>query len=324
MFPVLSRMAMDLISVRASSVASESTFSTSGRVFSIRRTRLTPASFEMCMCLKDHLDTKERKQDKCPLETPLDFKEDVFDDEVQRNEAIPLSDEETALDANASSEGTLSPEGPRLPAEDQARMATMIDQLQVRDSLRMYNNLVERCFTDCVDSFRRKTLDKQEETCVKRCAEKFLKHSMRVGLSFKEGVVDWKSTKQSTTAMSAIKAEYIAALEVVMEAVWIKKFISRLGALDGTSIRVTPLSDQKPRDAISRDDGLKIPQGCYYLVDTGYCNAPGFLAPFRGTQVRIILACCLLHNLIRKYMSVDPLEFEQDEEDQDQIEGEEP
>nr|GEZ07352.1 squalene synthase [Tanacetum cinerariifolium] len=61
----------------------------------------------------DHLDAKERKQDKCPLETPLDFEEDVFDDEVQRNEAIPLSDEEIALDANASSEGTLSPGGPR-------------------------------------------------------------------------------------------------------------------------------------------------------------------------------------------------------------------
>nr|GEV60267.1 hypothetical protein [Tanacetum cinerariifolium] len=68
---------------------------------------------EMCMCLKDHLDAKERKQDKCPLETPLDFEEDVFDDEVQRNEVIPLSDEEIALDANASSEDTLSSRGPR-------------------------------------------------------------------------------------------------------------------------------------------------------------------------------------------------------------------
>nr|GEX27577.1 hypothetical protein [Tanacetum cinerariifolium] len=111
MFPVLSRMAMDLISVQASSVASEFAFSTSGRVLSIRRTRLTPASLEMCMCLKDHLDAKERKQDKCPLEIPLDFEEDVFDDEAQRNEAIPLSVEEIALDA--SSECTLSPEGPR-------------------------------------------------------------------------------------------------------------------------------------------------------------------------------------------------------------------
>nr|GEU89189.1 RNA-directed DNA polymerase, eukaryota [Tanacetum cinerariifolium] len=74
--------------------ASESAFSTSGRVLSIRRTRLTPAFLEMCICLKDHLDAKERKQDKCPLETPLDFEEDVFDDGVQRNKAIPLSDEE--------------------------------------------------------------------------------------------------------------------------------------------------------------------------------------------------------------------------------------
>nr|GEW15270.1 zinc finger BED domain-containing protein RICESLEEPER 2 [Tanacetum cinerariifolium] len=80
MFSVLSCMAMDLISVQASSVASESAFSTSGSVLSIRRTRLTPASLEMCMCLKDHLDAKERKQDKCPLEIPLDFEEDVFDD----------------------------------------------------------------------------------------------------------------------------------------------------------------------------------------------------------------------------------------------------
>nr|GEW00167.1 ribonuclease H-like domain-containing protein [Tanacetum cinerariifolium] len=120
MFPVLSRMAMDLISVQASSVASESAFSSRGRVLSIRRTRLTPASLEMCMCLKDHLDAKECKQDKCPLEIPLDFEEYVFDDEVQRNEAIPLSDEEIALDA--SSEGTLSPGGPRTPVDTEKKL----------------------------------------------------------------------------------------------------------------------------------------------------------------------------------------------------------
>lgn len=53
-------------------------------------------------------------------------------------------------------------------------------------SLRMYNSLVERCFTDCVDTFKHKSLQKQEETCVRRCAEKFLKHSMRVGMRFAE------------------------------------------------------------------------------------------------------------------------------------------
>ncbi|GKF70622.1 hypothetical protein Tco_0203679, partial [Tanacetum coccineum] len=43
------------------------------------------------------------------------------------------------------------------------------------------------------------------------------------------GAVDWKSSKQSTTAMSATEAEYIAALEAAMETVWIRKFISGLG-----------------------------------------------------------------------------------------------
>ncbi|GKA39760.1 putative reverse transcriptase domain-containing protein [Tanacetum coccineum] len=87
MFPVLSRMAMDIISVQASSVASESAFSTSGRVLSIRRTRLTLASLEMCMCLKDHLDAKSIKQTNALLNT-LDFEDGVFDDEVQQKEAV--------------------------------------------------------------------------------------------------------------------------------------------------------------------------------------------------------------------------------------------
>ncbi|GKG31854.1 zinc finger BED domain-containing protein RICESLEEPER 2, partial [Tanacetum coccineum] len=76
-FPVLSRMAMNILSVQASSVASKSAFSTSGRLLTIRRTRLTLESLEMCMCLKDHLDAQERKQDTSPLELPLDVEEGV-------------------------------------------------------------------------------------------------------------------------------------------------------------------------------------------------------------------------------------------------------
>nr|GEY29833.1 reverse transcriptase domain-containing protein [Tanacetum cinerariifolium] len=43
------------------------------------------------------------------------------------------------------------------------------------------------------------------------------------------GAVDCKSFKKSTTSMSATEAEYIDAFEAAMEAVWIRKFISRLG-----------------------------------------------------------------------------------------------
>nr|GEW42713.1 zinc finger BED domain-containing protein RICESLEEPER 2-like [Tanacetum cinerariifolium] len=107
MFHVLSRMVMNIISVQATSVASESGFSTSMRVLSIRRTRLTPASLEMCMCLKDHLDAQERKQHKSGLENPIYFEEDILDVEVQQNEAIPLSEEENALDV-VRSKGTMS------------------------------------------------------------------------------------------------------------------------------------------------------------------------------------------------------------------------
>ena len=102
--------------------------------------------------------------------------------------------------------------------------------------------------------------------------------------------------------------------------------------------------------------------GYYYLVDGGYTNGEGFLAPYRGiryhlsewngnlprdhveyfnmkhskarnviercfgllkgrwgilrspfypikTQCQIITVCCLLHNLIRREMSIDPLEY---------------
>nr|GEV17179.1 retrovirus-related Pol polyprotein from transposon TNT 1-94 [Tanacetum cinerariifolium] len=109
-FPVLSRMTMDIISVQATLVAFEFAFSTSGRVLSIRRTRLPSASLEMCMCLKDHLDAQERKQHKSSLENPIDFKEEILDAEVQQNEAISLSEEEIAIDV-ASSEGTMSGSG---------------------------------------------------------------------------------------------------------------------------------------------------------------------------------------------------------------------
>nr|GEY00995.1 zinc finger BED domain-containing protein RICESLEEPER 2-like [Tanacetum cinerariifolium] len=86
MFPVLSRMTMDLITIQATSVASEFAFSTSERVLSIRRTKLTPGSLEMCMCLKDHLETQERKQHTSALENALDFEDEILDAEVQENE----------------------------------------------------------------------------------------------------------------------------------------------------------------------------------------------------------------------------------------------
>ncbi|GJV13534.1 zinc finger BED domain-containing protein RICESLEEPER 2 [Tanacetum coccineum] len=102
-FLVLAIMARDLLSVQASTVASESVISLSGRVLSIRRTRLTPF-LEMCICLKDHLDVQEHIQHTSNLEGEcLDIEQQLLDVEAEAGYAINLSDEEIVLDEQARS-----------------------------------------------------------------------------------------------------------------------------------------------------------------------------------------------------------------------------
>ncbi len=49
-----------------------------------------------------------------------------------------------------------------------------------------YNNLVERCFGECVNSFRQKNLAAEEESCVKTCVQKYMAFSQRVAQRFQE------------------------------------------------------------------------------------------------------------------------------------------
>ncbi|GJW21444.1 zinc finger BED domain-containing protein RICESLEEPER 2 [Tanacetum coccineum] len=103
-FPVLSIMARDLLSVQAFTVASESAFSLSGRVLSIRRTRLIPASFEMCICLKGHLDAQERIQHTSNIEDNcLEIEHQLCKVEAEVGYVISIADEEIVLDDQAMS-----------------------------------------------------------------------------------------------------------------------------------------------------------------------------------------------------------------------------
>ncbi|KAI3916475.1 hypothetical protein MKW92_036674 [Papaver armeniacum] len=56
-------MARDLLTPPASTVASESVFSASGRVLSKERSRLSPDILEALVCIKDWNDAKKRRQD---------------------------------------------------------------------------------------------------------------------------------------------------------------------------------------------------------------------------------------------------------------------
>nr|GFC42312.1 retrotransposon protein, putative, Ty1-copia subclass [Tanacetum cinerariifolium] len=45
------------------------------------------------------------------------------------------------------------------------------------------------------------------------------------------GEVDWKSKRHTTIAMHSAQAEYVAASEAAMKAVWIMKFVGDLGVM---------------------------------------------------------------------------------------------
>ncbi|XP_047951707.1 putative nuclease HARBI1 [Salvia hispanica] len=132
------------------------------------------------------------------------------------------------------------------------------------------------------------------------------------------------------------------------------------------------------RDALSRMNGFRVPQGCYYLCDSAYANCNSFLTPYKGvwyhlkewgvgeaapqdhkelfnmrhskarniierafavlkmrwgvlrsasfypiqTQIRLIMACFLLHNFIRREMTVDPVEATVDADSPPVVQGE--
>ncbi|GJV03202.1 retrotransposon protein, putative, ty1-copia subclass [Tanacetum coccineum] len=80
------------------------------------------------------------------------------------------------------------------------------------------------------------------------------KSQTRYVFALNDGAVDWKSAKQSTTAMSSTEAEYIAADEASMEAVWMRKFIDGLGNVMPSNKRpMKMLCDNEPALAIVSD-----------------------------------------------------------------------
>mmetsp|Transcript_27241 Transcript_27241/g.83971 ORF Transcript_27241/g.83971 Transcript_27241/m.83971 type:complete len:89 (+) Transcript_27241:1163-1429(+) len=74
----------------------------------------------------------------------------------------------------------------QIPEHQKAEFMQALNSMQMKDSLRMYNNLVESCFMHCVSSFRSQSLAGDEDECVKKCAEKYIKLTQRVGFRFAE------------------------------------------------------------------------------------------------------------------------------------------
>ncbi|KAI9591863.1 putative TIM9-translocase of the mitochondrial inner membrane [Syncephalis fuscata] len=69
---------------------------------------------------------------------------------------------------------------------ERRHMEQLVERKQMKDFVRMYSKLVERCFVDCVDDFTSKAISSKENTCLDRCITKFLRLSERVGQQFSE------------------------------------------------------------------------------------------------------------------------------------------
>jgi import inner membrane translocase subunit TIM9 len=74
----------------------------------------------------------------------------------------------------------------QLNQREQGEFQKLVEQKQMKDFMRLYSNLVERCFSDCVNDFTSSKLTNKEQGCILKCSEKFLKHSERVGQRFQE------------------------------------------------------------------------------------------------------------------------------------------
>nr|GFB36992.1 retrovirus-related Pol polyprotein from transposon TNT 1-94 [Tanacetum cinerariifolium] len=70
------------------------------------------------------------------------------------------------------------------------------------------------------------------------------------------GAVDWKSKKQTTIAMHSAQAEYVAASEAAMEAVWIRKFVGDLGVMPSINKPINMYCDNSAAIIFANEPGI--------------------------------------------------------------------
>mmetsp|Transcript_49480 Transcript_49480/g.86484 ORF Transcript_49480/g.86484 Transcript_49480/m.86484 type:complete len:94 (+) Transcript_49480:92-373(+) len=78
-----------------------------------------------------------------------------------------------------------------LSANQKAEFVKHVEESQMKESLKMYNRLVENCFDKCVmtdwnGGFSTKQLSEPEGKCLDNCAAKFLKLTQRAGFRYGE------------------------------------------------------------------------------------------------------------------------------------------
>ncbi|ORZ34395.1 mitochondrial import inner membrane translocase subunit TIM9 [Catenaria anguillulae PL171] len=65
-------------------------------------------------------------------------------------------------------------------------MTHIMEQKQIKESIRLYSTIVDKCFSSCIDDFYSSAMSTKEDKCVEKCVAKFLAHQERVSQRFAE------------------------------------------------------------------------------------------------------------------------------------------
>ena len=68
-----------------------------------------------------------------------------------------------------------------------------------------------------------------------------------------DGVVSWKSKKQTCIVLSTMKTQFIASLTAIQEVVWLKRFLKSLGIIKDVFGPTTIYNDKQAKIAYVKD-----------------------------------------------------------------------
>eukprot|EP00924_Labyrinthula_sp_SR-Ha-C_P013688 maker-scaffold_5-snap-gene-10.65-mRNA-1 protein AED:0.37 eAED:0.46 QI:93/0.5/0.33/1/0/0/3/0/119 len=74
----------------------------------------------------------------------------------------------------------------QLPDHLKGEFFQILEELQVGDTLTLYNRITERCYSRCVKNFHSQKLNGAENQCLDTCVTKFMKMSQRIGQRYQE------------------------------------------------------------------------------------------------------------------------------------------